>query len=295
VAKLIPYDVTGVEESAGGTGVKVKPGVHVARIVKCVQREEKRDGSPANDIEVALNVGDEYDWVFTYIGLSDSADWKLAEFIRALGLKETGKLDPEKQVGKLLRVKINSGEYEGNYSPQAGRLMKAQKGDEELFGQRVSEGSTQQDEPEPDDEPEGEEPAGDKTYADPNFVASREGEEDVGSYDDWSEEDLLAECEDRGVTLPGGRGSKKNKAIQALRDEDAEVSGASADDEDEPEAEADGEDEYDDWDLDQLKEEWESRDMGDIPSFRGRNAGDRVKAAMIEQLRADDAENPFEA
>jgi len=43
-----------------------------------------------------------------------------------------------------------------------------------------------------------------------------------------------------------------------------------------------------------LKEEWEGRDMGDLPSFRGKNAADRVKAAIIEALRADDEENPFE-
>src|SRR5262252_4062800 len=134
MAKLIKYDVSGVEEaSGGGTGVKVRPGVHVAKVERCLQREEKRDGTPANDIEVALNFGDEYDWGFTYIGLSDAADWKLAEFIRAMGLKEKGQFDPDKMVGKFLRVKVNSGTYEGEYSPDMGRLMKIQPGDIEAW------------------------------------------------------------------------------------------------------------------------------------------------------------------
>lgn len=294
MAKLIEYDVTGVEESSGGgTGVKAKPGVYVAKIAKCSFRAEKRDGTPANDIEVALNVGDEYDWVFTYIGLSEAADWKLAEFIRALGLKEKGKLDPDKIVGKLIRVKLNSGSYEGDYRPDAGRLMKAQPGDE--FGSGASEPAEQ---PEPDDEPDddNDEPTGEKTYADPDFVPSREGDEDVGSYEDWADEDLIAECEDRGLTLAGGRGKKRDKAIAALRDEDAEVAGTDEEPEDEAAKVSDEpSDEYDDWDIDQLKEEWEARDMGDLPAVRGRNAADRLKAAMVEALREDDNENPFDA
>lgn len=61
MAKLIEYDVSNVEESSGGTGVKVRPGVRVCRIMKVTQRTEKRDGTPANDLEVALSFGDEYD------------------------------------------------------------------------------------------------------------------------------------------------------------------------------------------------------------------------------------------
>jgi hypothetical protein len=300
LAKLVNYDNTGVEESSGGTGVKVKPGVKIARIAKCTLRDQNKAGDPANDLELALDVGEEYDWVFSYIGLSDAAKWKMAEFTRALGLKESGKFDPDKMVGKFLRVKINPDTYDGAYSPRAGRFMKAQPGDEEAFEEganSVSEMSNNGDggpEAEPEDaaEPEagiGKDADGDPVYENPDFVASREGEEDVGSYDDWADEDLVAECEDRGLTLPGGRGSKRNKAIKALRDEDAEVSGASEGDE-EPEAG----DDYDDWELDALKAEWESREMGDLPSIRGRNAETRLKKSIVEALREDDETNPFD-
>jgi len=293
LAKLIPYNVSGVEEGGGGTGVKVKPGVKPCRIVRCIQRTEKRDGTPANDLEVALDFGAEFDWVFTYIPLGEAGEWKLAEFIRALGLKEEGKLNPDKIQGTVIRCKINTGTYNDEYSPDAGRLMKAQPGDEELIGESVSEMSNNGGGPEPDAEPEASAAA--PEYAD-GFMPSREGEEGIGSYDDWPDEDLTAEAEDRGLTLPGGRGSARDKAIKALRDEDSAVmdGGEETAAVAEPEAET-PEDDYDEWDLDRLKKEWEDRNLGDLPAIRGRGAAERLVAAIVEELRKDDAENPFEA
>jgi hypothetical protein len=288
LAKLIEYDVTDVEESQGGTGVKIKPGVHPARIVRATHRTQRKDGQPANDIEIALDVGAEYDWLFTYVGLNPESEWKLAELVRAVGLKEKGKIDPEKHLkDKVIRVKVNPDTYGDQPTVSAGRLMKAQPGDEDKIGESVSELSSQETGPE-------DEPAATTEYpAGPDFEPSREGEEGVGSYDDWDEADLSAEAEDRGLTLPGGRGSKKNKAIQALRDEDAEASGANAG---EPEASANGvPDDYDEWDLDRLKQEWEERQMGDLPAIKGRGAADRMKAALIDEIRKDDVENPFDA
>ena len=352
MAKLIEYDVTGVEESQGGTGEKAKPGVYVAKIVKCVQRTQSKGGSAANDLEVALNVGDEYDWVFTYIGLEQKSDWKLAEFVRALNFKDKGRLDPDKAVGQLIRVKLNHDTYEGEYRPRAGRLMKAQPGDE--FGEKASEISSQ-DGPVDDSR----DADGDKIYEDSSFVASREDPDDpdvgsydawseddlaaecndrglkvggrgnkkdkyiaalraedeevldvgagddeppstnykegfepsreddpsVGSYDDWTEADLLAEVEDRGMTVPGGRGSKKDKLVAALREEDNSVTDSSGS------AEPGGD--YESWDIEQLTKEWTDRNLGDIPTFRGRGSADRQMAAMVEEIRKDDIENPF--
>lgn len=294
MAKLIKYDNTGVEESAGGTGVKVRPGVKVARIAKCQQRgpgfevENKRDGSPANDIEVALDCGPEYDWVFTYIGLSDASDWKLAEFTRALGMKDKGSFDPAKQVGKIIRVKINSGEYEGEYSPTAGKLFPPQPGDEVGAASETSNKTTGPDdedsEPEPEVAADGFYREGQPDPEDPN--------ETVGSYDDWEEEDLLAEIEDRGLTMPGGRGAKTAKAIKALREDDAAQEGP----EDEPEDGAAGDDdEYESMSLEDLQAEWNDRELGDQPKVRGSNAEARLKAKLIEGLRADDGDDPFAA
>jgi hypothetical protein len=294
VAKVIEYDVTGVEESSGGTGVKVKPGVRIARIDLCEQREEKADGSPANDLRVGLNFGSEFDWGFTYIGLGPASDWKLAEFVRSLKLKDKGKLDPDKAKGKFVRVKVNNGTYQGEYSPDMGKLFPPKPGDEKLWAANeggVSETSTSTAAAGPDEEPEEAAAA----EAD-GFVPTREDEndEEVGLYDDWSDEDLLAEAEDRKLTLPGGRGSKKDKAIKALRADDEEA--AAAPEPDEPAADGDtpDADDYDDWDVDALEKEWKEREMGDLPVVKGRNREARYKAQMIEDLRQDDVDNPFD-
>lgn len=293
MARLIPYDVTGVEESGGGTGVKAPPAVYVAKITVCEKRTTRADGSPANDLRLAYNVGDEFDWVFDYIGLGASSDWKLAEFVRALGLKDKGNIDPDKVKGKLIRVKLNADSYDNQYTPRAGRLMKAQPGDEDLFG-KVSELSSQTNGDEPDvpdadaDTPEAEATEG--------FVPSRETDPDIGTYDDWGDDDLLAEVEDRGLTMPGGRGAKRDKAIKALRaDDESATEPDENQDGVEAAAEEAGGDDYDTWDLDRLKTEWNDRDMGDLPNIRGRNAETRVKNAIIEALREDDEANPFEA
>src|SRR5499427_5008169 len=269
MAKLIKYDISGVEEaSGGGTGVKVRPGVHVAKIERCAQRDEKRDGSPANDIEVALNFGEDFDWGFTYIGLSDAADWKLAEFIRAMGLKNKGQFDPDKMIGKYLRVKVNSGTYEGEYSPDMGRLMKIQPGDIEAWesGNGTASEFSSSAAAGPDLEEEEESAAATDTFYREGQPDPEDPNEVVGSYDEWPDEDLEAEVNDRSLTLPGGRGSKKNKMIAALRADDEAYGGEEA------EAEAtEGDDAYDDWTLDELKAEWAERELGDLPSIRGRN------------------------
>lgn len=290
LAKLIKYDVTDVEESGGGTGVKAKPGLYAAKIMKCAAREEKRDGTPANDIEVALNIGEEYDWLFTYIGLSKAADWKLKEFTAALGLPDKGGIDTDKLIGKMVRVKVNPGTYEGQPSPSAGRLMKAQKGDEPGPVSAVSAtaaGSNGHDAT--DDEPEA---AVDDT---PRW---REGQPDpdnpdelVGSYDEWEDEDVFGEVTDRDLTLPGGRGGKRAKAIAALRADDE---AASAEPEPDAEPDADDDGDYEAWSTEELVAEYVSREFDDpTPEFKGRNADKRQRDAIITALTEDDQADPF--
>lgn len=296
MAKLIEYNVEGVEESSGGTGVKAPPKLYVGKIMLCEKRDVKADGQPANDIRLGISVGEEFDWLFTYIGLGPESDWKLAEFVRALGLKDKGKINPEKIVkdGTLIRVKVNPGEYLGEYSPQAGRLMKAQPGDE--WGSGASELSSSNGAAPVAEEATGDEP-----------LRWRENEPDpenpdtiVTSYDEWSDDDLEAEVTDRELTIPGGRGSKTTKLIAALRADDlewAEGGGASVDPANgqSESGTTDGTaDDYDDWELDRLKTEWDARQLGDLPVVRGSGAADRLRVAIVEALRTDDAENPFE-
>ena len=92
MAKLIEYNVEDVEASGGGTGEKAPIGVYVAKIMICEPRDKKADGTAIDDIRVGLSVNEKFDWLFSYIGLPGSTtEWKFAEFIRALALKEKGK------------------------------------------------------------------------------------------------------------------------------------------------------------------------------------------------------------
>jgi len=290
VAKLIQYDVTGVEESRGGTGVKAKPGVYIAEIMLCTQRDQNRAGQPANDLEVALNVGSEYDWVFTYIGLGPASDWKLAEFVRAVGINEKGKMDPDKMVGKKLRVKINPDTWNSEYTARAGRLMPILNGDKEPG--KVSEISSTGEETDEDVE----EPTSEATGADEypgGYQPQREDDDD--NYDDWSDEDVIGEASDRGLTLPGGRGSKRDKAVKALRADDEAHTQQPVDDDEGDDDDGEAED-YSSWSTDELVKEYSERGFeDDVPEFKGRNAENRQRKAIIEALEADDGGDPFEA
>jgi len=291
MAKVIKYDNSGVEESGGG-GVQPRAGIYPAKVAICRQRTEKNDGSPANDIEVALNLGGDFAWVYTYIGLSEAADWKLAEFTRALGLKEKGQFDPDKIVGKMIRVKVNPDSYEGEYRARAGKLMKTQRGDElaTADGTATEPGEDEGDYAE--EQTQGA-PAG-ASEGDHEFTPERENpdDDDIGSYDDWDDADLAAEVEDRGLTVPGGRGSKRTKHIKALRTDD-EAAAEEPEEAEEGHDDSDGPDDYDEWSPDELVAEMTEREL-DLPAKpRGRNAGERYKEKLIEALRADDDEHPF--
>lgn len=285
MAKLVEYDVSGVEASGGGGTEQPKQGIYTAKIVQCKVREEKADGSPANDIMVAFDLGADYTWVYTYIGLSEAADWKLAEFTRSLGLKEKGKFDPDKLVGKIIRLKINPDTYEGEYRGRVGRLMQAGPKDDIL----PSDGAGPTD----DDEAEATNEESETIGSGGAFTPTREDpeDEDVGAYEDWEDDDLEAEVEDRGVTVGGGRGKKRDKWIKALRLDDE-----SADDEPEGEEEGEAEeegDEYDEWDVKELTAEAKDRELEMPKKTRGSNAEERLRVKLIELLRADDQEEPF--
>lgn len=286
----VTYDNTGVESGGGGGDEQPKPGVYVAEIVKAEVRETKSDGSPANDVHVTLNLGANYAWVHSYIGLDEASDWKLAEFTRALGLKEKGAFDTDKLKGKVVRTKINADSYENEYRGKPGRFMKAESTDKVLPPIEKDESADPAETPdaEPDADPDAE------AATETGFVPTRE--DDDNKYDEWSDEDLEGEAEDRGLTIPGGRGAKKTKLLTALRaDDEAAAGGGGGDEGETPEAAADGpEDDYDTWEPELLENEVKERQL-DLPKKpRGSGAADRYKEALIAILRQDDLDNPFD-
>lgn len=260
MAKLT-YDVSDVEESGGGE--IPKPGTYTAKIIEAEHRTEKADGSPANDIKLTLSVGEEYRFLYTYIGLSKSSAWKLKELTTALGLKDKGQIDTDKLKGKVISIQVKADTYDGDPTAKVGKLFKAKD------GAKVGGGSSKPaaaDDDGPDDEPEGDEP---------------EAGED---YSEWSLEDLQAEHEERGLDAIKGRKTKE-KYIEALEADDEAKSDEPEDDE--SEGDHDGaEDDYDEWSQDELVAELEEREL--------KVEGRKTKEKLIAALRADDASDPFE-
>jgi hypothetical protein len=110
---LIKYDVSSIENE---TDRGVMPaGVYKVKIITCV------DAKPSGKDRRLEVVGEvvEGDWkgykVFDYINLEvEDMAWKLAQFVRALGLPDKGGLDPKKVVGLLTRSRTkvtNSDDY----------------------------------------------------------------------------------------------------------------------------------------------------------------------------------------
>jgi hypothetical protein len=278
------YDVSGVEPREGAPGIKAPLGTYDAKIRICNDRRASSNGEK-NDFEVAVEIlgaeleveidGEmktftDFDWIFSYVSFNEAADWKLAEFVNALDLPPKGKLKAKELIGKTVRVKLNHDTYEGEYSPRIGRWMKP-------LGGSNGDGPTSSE----DDGPTATAEA--TSYPD-GFEPSREGDE-FGSYDDWSDEDVKAEFDDRGLKASGRGKPSRDKMVDALRADDAAAEGGEA----EPDANAEeGGDDYDTWEVEELESQFSERGL-DLPSKpRGSNAKERYKTALIAGLREDD-------
>src|SRR5499427_9699087 len=102
---VVKYDVSNVE--SGGGGEQPQPGLYAGKIASINARTEKANGDPVRDLEVVIDVGEEYARLWTYVKTPDDANyneaahgWKLRELTDALGLQPKGQFDTAKQVGK---------------------------------------------------------------------------------------------------------------------------------------------------------------------------------------------------
>jgi hypothetical protein len=305
VATTIKYDNTDVE--SGGGGESPQPGMYPGKVISVKHRTQKSNGDPCNDLEVVVDVGEEYKRLWTYIGLEKNTAWKMREFTDAVGLPAKGELTAAKiksLEGKPVSVKVAAdtdldGEYRGKvknlFKPGAdgGKAEKAKDADtpDESYDDWSVEDLVAEIE-----ERELEVPKGRKTAA--RLVAilvsddegetepdDDDGDDDAAAadeYDDWPVDDLIAEIEERELDLPKGRKTKAT-LIQILRDADS--GGA------EPDGDAEPEDEYDEWDLADLKAEVAERnEQGAEIEISGRSS----KEKLIAALREDDANaEPF--
>lgn len=256
----IRYDVSEVE----GGGEQPKPDIYKAEITEVEHRTERADGTKIDgkgDLHVVLNVGSDYARLHTYVGMYDATAWKLAEFVRALGLNEKGSINTSKLVGQKLRVQVVKDEYEGAYKARVKTFLQLKDDEDE-------------DEEEADDEDEVEEEESDE-----------EDEADEEEEDEEEEDEDEEEPEDEDPLAEMTRAELK-KYIKEKELEVKVTTKMSDDDIRDKIRDADGDD-YDDWSLGELKEQLEQRGL---ELAKGKKA---TKANLIAALRADDSEEPF--
>ena len=257
---VIKYDVSNVE--SGGGGEQPQPGLYQGKIASITARTEKADGSPVRDLEVVVDVGEEYSRLWTYVKTPDDSayneaahGWKFRELTDALKLPAKGSFDTAKQVGKKVNVKVVADtNLEGEYRGRVRSLFAPGKIEED--GEDLPEGGG-------DDEP----------------LTAEE-------LADWSNDDIKEELSAQGITLAGR--FNKDKAIAAILE--AQDGGEEA----EPEASSNGggldldpellEDLrtdakfYDDWEDDDIKVYAE--DLGILGNISGR----KTRAKYIEAI-----------
>ncbi len=257
----IKYDVSDVE--AGGGGEQPQPGLYRGKIVSIKNRKAKADGSPTNDLEVVVDVGEQYSRLWTYIQLDNPATrWKLREFTDALGLPPKGEIDEKKHEGKPVTVKITSDtDLDGDYRGRIKNLF--------LPGEAPGE--------------------------EEDLVESGSSDEEPWTEDDLkalSVEELKTELAAFEITLAGR--FSKDKAIEAILE--AQENEPEAEPEDEPTASSNGaladideallEDLNDDPDY---YEEWTTEDLSgyaDDLGIAGNISGRKTKAKIIEAIVA---------
>lgn len=107
----IKYNVKGVDT---GGGPLPKAGVYRCKVTSCIFNEKPDSGKPPR-IEAVYEIqsssdGDKthkgyklYDYVPT---TNEEMEWKLAQFIKAMGLPESGSFEPKECVGTGLNVRV---------------------------------------------------------------------------------------------------------------------------------------------------------------------------------------------
>jgi hypothetical protein len=308
----VKYDVRGVET---GERAILPAGVHVGTITGAdVTKPDGKDQRIELVVKVSDN-GTDYT-LYEYVNLeSEGARWKLRELLEAVGITsgkkgEAGTLDTDKM---LLNKKLGLKTFVRPADDARG--FDAQARIKRMFS--ASEASTSDEDLDDDTSAEldnGEEGTeyDDWTLADLRKEARSRGiktaglkadgiidlliEDDEGQeeepeadaeddgYDDMSLADLRKLARKQGIKTAG---MKQDDLIEALREADSDEDEEEEEEEEETEASSNGkvEDDYDEWDLEDLRTELKDRSLAT-------KGGTKV---LIARLRRDDAEgdNPF--
>jgi hypothetical protein len=304
----VKYDVRGVE------GKTLLPaGVYNAKVASAdVTKPEGKDERIELVLEVVGDKTHKGAKLYEYINLeSESAKWKLREFLEAVGLvgngkKEAGTLDTSKILGTVIGVKtfVRAADDARGFDEQS-RVRRMFASDSSNGAEAEAEDLDDDNEDESDYSEmdlaelkaelkerglstKGKRPAlitrleeADEEDEDEDEDDDTEGEGEEYEWDDIAElsraelKELIVE-EELDIKTPK---KKDDDAIRAEVAEALDIEVPDADDEDEDD------DDYDEWDIDDLKEELGQRSLSQKGS----------KKLLVSRLRKDDAEEdkPF--
>jgi hypothetical protein len=258
----IKYDVTDVPE--GGGGNQPQPSLYKGKIVSVVNRKKNARGEACNDLEVVVDVGEEFARLWTYIQLDNPASkWKLREFTDAMGLPPKGAIDPVKLKNKPVTVKVSADtDLDGNYRGRVKNLFKP--------------GTVEED-----DDADGN---GSGVLSEISEELLEDLKPDEDYYEDWSDEDIKQFVEDLGIA--GNISGRKSRAKYI-----AAITELASQSENGDGAEGGVEDDYDEWSLQELKDEVATRkEAGSEFKISGRQTEEKLIAALRED---DKAAEPF--
>lgn len=136
MAKL-KYDVSGIEEQEDKgfdeyDGEPAKPGTYNGRVDKATVTKSSNDNPMVEWIVVIED--DPYDghplWFYTTYTGDEEKDWKFANTIRAIGMKDKGAFDDEKvtEAKPKIRIRVKNETYEGEKRPKCAKILPAKAG-----------------------------------------------------------------------------------------------------------------------------------------------------------------------
>lgn len=206
----IKYNVKGVDIK--GDRPVPKPGVYRCKVISCA------DAKPDNKdrrLEVQYEIVEKGDYkgviLYDYINLeSEAAEWKLAQFINAMGLPESGKLDPDKLVGTALSVRTSVDPGNDQYAPSARpRTLMPLDGDDDEATEEADDDESSDDDNADEDDADNDEESDDDS-----------DDDDDEDEETWSK-DELEELDDADLTdVAFGYTDEEDDEIEGVLDED---------------------------------------------------------------------------
>lgn len=256
----IKFDVSSTDYGSAKDFESAPPGVYQAKIESCKPHKKKGE-RVATSLEVVYRpkktrdggkLEQNYGNIWDYIGLSESSEWKYAQFLEAIGVatekKRKGEFNTDKAEGVtvLIRVKADK-DQDGNYKPKVASVFPLPESsdeddedeeleDEEMEGEDSEdsdEESEDEDDEDADDEDEEDDDEDEEDEEDDEEEESEEDEEEL-PYDEWELADLRAEVVERGLLKKKEASKKKSATLARLLEENDSEEDDDDDDDDEP-------------------------------------------------------------